>query len=617
MFKQSSDLFIFFRVEKQTIVEVTPIHKNLGRSEERNEAKTKEILEKIAEINKKFGLTSKKQKPNYYQFPFINLKSNSENPQNKQRSDFKFSSNPFSNPIFEYLERENHKISNDDNIDGTKQYIESNPQEGYKISMTNSNAEATEEDNIPGQYIKRKIVHQQTLLVPNPNYVSSQMAAAMPNMSPNIPVPYMLQVPYMSIPSEPQFNADSNKSDNKNLNHLEKKTVENIRNIVSNSQLLQVPGHHLPYLPNYLRTPVPTANIPMPVHYGFMEPSRETLGQIPQNYQMNGPYGPPKGRQNWNWPGSNYFPIHIRDPFMQMYNAFTSMVEYGPGAGSTNSCPGRPNRNKIKNDMQLREAKTTDSTVKVTEQITNFDTSDVSTASSSAENDKDYLSVESVDVSGSKEGDLSFVTFNKDRVGKDAEKERRDWEKLKISGKAAAFVINGSRPNSKIALTENSFPSVSFSKIPTFKSQSVVSPPKRDPTGQSPEFGEEESDKSDEVISNDGNKKFFSRDNTGSGVFINRLKVRKGGVAIAGPGGIATAGSGGTAIVGPNGVAYTHPDSLAIAGSGTKVVAVDPAISLREIVGNSTNADKTSHAFPPSRVGKVVAVGPVVYYNKG
>ncbi|XP_041976539.1 uncharacterized protein LOC121731248 isoform X2 [Aricia agestis] len=34
------------------------------------------------------------------------------------------------------------------------------------------------------------------------------------------------------------------------------------------------------------------------------------------------------------------------------------------------------------------------------------------------------------------------------------------------------------------------------------------------------------------------------------GFFINRLRVKKGGVAIAGPGGVATAGNGGTAIVG-------------------------------------------------------------------
>lgn len=43
------------------------------------------------------------------------------------------------------------------------------------------------------------------------------------------------------------------------------------------------------------------------------------------------------------------------------------------------------------------------------------------------------------------------------------------------------------------------------------------------------------------------------------GLIIQRLRVRHGGIAIAGPGGVATAGSGGTAIVGPNGIALTHP----------------------------------------------------------
>jgi len=54
------------------------------------------------------------------------------------------------------------------------------------------------------------------------------------------------------------------------------------------------------------------------------------------------------------------------------------------------------------------------------------------------------------------------------------------------------------------------------------------------------------------------------------GIIIQRLKVRKGGIAIAGPGGVATAGSGGTAIVGPGGYALTHPRSLTIAGPGAK-----------------------------------------------
>lgn len=481
--------------------------------------------------------------------------------------------------------------------------------------MTDTNAEVTDADIIPGQYVKRKIIHQQTILVPNPNYVSPQVSAPMPNVSPNMFPPYMLQVPFMSIPpTESQANADSNKNDSKILNHLEKKTVENIRNIVSNSQLLQVPSNtaYYPYQP----LPIPNSNIPSQGNYGFMDPSREILGHIPYNYQVYSPYPVPtaqKGRQNWNWPGSNYFPIHIRDPFIQMYNAFTSMVEYGPGAGTSNPCPGKPIRNKLKNDIQLREAKTTDPTEKMTEENRNFGSLESSTVLGITESDKDYLSMESIDVSNSKEGEVSFITFNKDRVGKDTEKDKREWEKIKVAGKAAAFANNGTRANSKLALGKNTAPS----KLPTYKSQSVISPPKRDPTGQSIEYGDEEADKSDEVISNDGNKKFFSRDNTGSGVFINKLRVRKGGVAIAGPGGIATAGSGGTAIVGPNGVAYTHPDSLAIAGSGTKVVAVDPAISLRDIVGNSTNSGNTRHAFPPSRVGKVVAVGPVVYYNKG
>ncbi|XP_072153672.1 uncharacterized protein [Bemisia tabaci] len=59
-----------------------------------------------------------------------------------------------------------------------------------------------------------------------------------------------------------------------------------------------------------------------------------------------------------------------------------------------------------------------------------------------------------------------------------------------------------------------------------------------------------------------------------TGPQISTLKVRKGGVAIAGPGGIATAGSGGTAIVGPGGTAYTTADGMAVVGSGGKVVSL-------------------------------------------
>ncbi|XP_031338836.1 uncharacterized protein LOC116167584 isoform X1 [Photinus pyralis] len=107
--------------------------------------------------------------------------------------------------------------------------------------------------------------------------------------------------------------------------------------------------------------------------------------------------------------------------------------------------------------------------------------------------------------------------------------------------------------------------------------------------------------------------KNISQDNTGNGIFVQRLRVREGGIAIAGPGGIATAGTGGTAIVGPDGYAYTQPDSIAIAGSGTKVIAVNPGINLTDLI-NSISKNETKLS---PRIGKIVAIGPVVYYNKG
>lgn len=94
------------------------------------------------------------------------------------------------------------------------------------------------------------------------------------------------------------------------------------------------------------------------------------------------------------------------------------------------------------------------------------------------------------------------------------------------------------------------------------------------------------------------------------GIIIQKLKVRKGGIAIAGPGGIATAGSGGTAIVGPGGFALTHPKSLTIAGPGAKILAYPSETDLRDILLNS-NGDDLLHN------GKIVATGPAIYYNNG
>ncbi|XP_075970157.1 uncharacterized protein LOC142972765 [Anticarsia gemmatalis] len=70
---------------------------------------------------------------------------------------------------------------------------------------------------------------------------------------------------------------------------------------------------------------------------------------------------------------------------------------------------------------------------------------------------------------------------------------------------------------------------------------------------------------------------------SGPGFFINRLKVRRGGVAIAGPGGVATAGRGGTAIVGPGGLAYTQPGGIAVAGPAARVIALSSDADLTSV----------------------------------
>ncbi|XP_052753494.1 uncharacterized protein LOC113514938 [Galleria mellonella] len=88
------------------------------------------------------------------------------------------------------------------------------------------------------------------------------------------------------------------------------------------------------------------------------------------------------------------------------------------------------------------------------------------------------------------------------------------------------------------------------------------------------------------------------------GFFINRLKVRRGGVAIAGPGGVATAGRGGAAIVGPGGLAYTQPGGLAVAGPAARVVALSPDANfssiisrLQEVSSNNDQRENQIHGF--------------------
>uniref|UniRef100_A0A1A9W7H5 DUF4774 domain-containing protein n=1 Tax=Glossina brevipalpis TaxID=37001 RepID=A0A1A9W7H5_9MUSC len=94
-----------------------------------------------------------------------------------------------------------------------------------------------------------------------------------------------------------------------------------------------------------------------------------------------------------------------------------------------------------------------------------------------------------------------------------------------------------------------------------------------------------------------------------AGIIIQKLKVRKGGIAIAGPGGVATAGSGGTAIVGPGGYALTHPRGLTIAGPGARVIAIPSHVDLKDALRRTNLVNQT---WP--REGRIVATGPTVYY---
>lgn len=93
------------------------------------------------------------------------------------------------------------------------------------------------------------------------------------------------------------------------------------------------------------------------------------------------------------------------------------------------------------------------------------------------------------------------------------------------------------------------------------------------------------------------------------GIIIQRLRVKNGGIAIAGPNGIATAGSGGTAIVGPGGTAITHPKGLSIAGPGARVISVPETTDLKELA-------LRMHPGEIPAGGRVVAHGPTIHYNQ-
>lgn len=526
------------------------------QSQRKIDANTREILEKIAIVNKQQGLVQKKAMPSYFHFPFSYSRSQEE----PRSNNFKFSRNPFSNPVLDYLEK-------DPVPSFRKPNFENGEPPDFGVSVTDTNPEILPEDNIPGQYIKRKVTHYQSFMVPNPyalNMYNSvpTAGASYPMPAPNFNQQYGFSGQNVGLPTNPPSLGASVPNEN-----LTQQALNNIKEVLLGSHVLQVPNYPS-HDPNALKYP------------------------HPNYYQSQTPNAANKARQNWNWPGANLFPIYVRDPFLQMYYAVTNMIEYGPTAGNEGPCKltPRPQGSRVK-----LNAKSGDVGQQVSLELNRREDSGELKIK---ENDQDasdpmrYLNLEDIDV-----GDDDLVKFT-----------------VNVPGSSAPGARDLNDPDTNSLTAKNMSEKLDLNVAAESKQTATVG----EPTLQVEELEDEvlEAERAEEIaIANQGSKKVFSRDNTGNGIFIQKLKVRKGGVAIAGPGGIATAGSGGTAIVGPNGIAYTHPDGLAIAGSGTQVIAVDPKIDLNDVIKNSV-LNGTRHV-PNTRVGKVVAVGPVVYYNRG
>ncbi|KAL3281227.1 hypothetical protein HHI36_004441 [Cryptolaemus montrouzieri] len=621
-------------------------------SQKKIEENTKEILQKIEALNKKQGLT-KKKKPSYFHFPFSYSRSqedkgklstnydNQEYPfgkkmvsQNDSLDNFKFPTNPFQNPIFQYLENQQNIPSQE-----KSSYVPF-PTGGMTVIRTNPNAEITEEDEIPGQYVKRKITHQQTVVVPsvqtyinnpyNPlfqQYMQTNYGYENPN-----PMAFLNQY----ITNNPAPNQKQSNEKQNSIGEIEanpgKQTTNSVKNVIFNPQPNSM--YLNPYAqPNY------QSFFPMP---SSMNPNQNYENS---NYQSQSPayvYGPyvipnlnAASRQfQFQSPLQDYFPMVIKDPFVQLFNAFTSMIEYGPQATAgamdggckrkdTNINDEKADENKKmkREEENLPELRTPEETFTyITDNST--DVRERLMLKNSTESGNLIIEIFGLN-------DNSNISSKSERSpkGKSQKAKNTTETSTKPEGDSKSPKLSSSYniKENHVELTRPQYVRIHHTTPKTVDRDRINSPPSRfhepyDDEKEDPKkigFGNSlpsaYTSGEDLQVSHDGNKKLFSKDNTGSGIFIHKLKVRRGGVAIAGPGGIATAGDGGTAIVGPNGYAYTQPDSLAIAGTGTKVIAVEPTINLTDLVKNN----KTRLGPNAERVGKLVAVGPVIYYNKG
>lgn len=339
-------------------------------------------------------------------------------------------------------------------------------------------------------------------------------------------------------------------------------------------------------------------------------------------------------------PFSQYFPVLIKNPFVALAQGggWSNFIEYGQNADVCN----RKQKSVELTDENINDVKTlaenSDNKAIITESnddnvksltenlpyvdkvIINKDTdenanSDVKSLEDNQPNESKAINVKSND--DGIEGDVMNPIENQTTENKVTNTENNDSTILttkKVSRQSRAIkkrTVPAKSPQQQVEDVESSKKLYPTKLIPTRK------------TTKRPVLVEEDEDLKNSEQEGDlrfpfsdfswfGNKKPVV---PSPGFFINKLRVRKGGVAIAGPGGIATAGRGGTAIVGPGGLAYTKPGGLAIAGPHARVVALSPYDDTLPSIFRPHHHGYDFRSLNSVREGKIVATGPVIYYH--
>jgi hypothetical protein len=460
---------------------------------------------------------------------------------------------PFENPILTYLIKQQSAERNN-NSDTAIIRNEASTPENFKT-------------NIP-QNIKREVIHQQTIINPNPyihQFIHQRQTQKTTPAYYQAPYQISQQQQFSSFPST-QFLTSTSQADSpgnvpnkgglfqeqNNQNKIDSvreevpqfsHNPENGGNVVTTLTLYPAIASVMYTTPTTGFTS--TSSAPPSSSVYTSQPSAPYMQAFSQHPFHSVPslmdlpktritYNEPQYASRIQWPLAGYFPIVIKDPFFSMYNMLTNMIEYGPEA------------DVCKKTKSFRQGR-----------------------SRSLLSEKD----DSVIISGEELAGKILITEN---------------------GGLRETDVNGN-------------PFEMGRKMP----EDISTEDKEGNIGEERKTKDE--NQNTEVIMETGGK-------GNGGPFITRLMVRKGGVSIAGPGGIATAGSGGTAIVGPGGVAYTSPNGLAVVGPGGKVVGLPSGADLSVLTSKVTASDSNSEGSTPRFLnippgGKVVATGPVVYFH--